>query len=685
MKVTNKTTISTVSSVDATKASVARKEHRIVAGSLYSGLSYGIPEWVDTLLPDLLNPLTDLASIDILPYLKTINTSSNKYLKSINIYDTADLLASSRLKSYTTSTADASARLHNIEITSIRPSEVLSIAGSVIEASIADGSIAASVSSLSNSISTNSSTVSAHKVYTEASFEKYNVGVNHYKQAVADAELAIAAARDNLIVEINGLQDTVDTQVVEIIRKAEASAEYAESMFEYNTVLDIDGKHYYSGFGIKTSVTTDGAGSLTNPYTSEFWIAADRFRFTLPGGTSRTNPFTIQHEQSSGMAVLSINDSMLLSKGFTTGSIAKNSTPAGFRINARASGTETDPHIYGGSITGSELWGNTITGTRLVMKDENGVQSYINADGTFLLGTKAGNNYISYNGTKLEVKGKIYIGGHYTASNNSQYAELFSNITVTRDNLDGGSSPVVFTSRGLQYNTFYEITPLLNTLASTYLRPDELPSLKYTVWLGDTINLAKERQGSNYNNKKGATIVREMYLPKSGTVRLSFQAGFFAGLVHVAIRNSSQSTTARRIHTYYSKDFGIAKIKKTRYNTSGGPDQIALGTLSGDKVTRLPDYPENWNGSDLDSDMFYHTVSLLVDVKPDDRICIIYESYTLEIADKSAPNDATRVKPYNPVFSKEFCYIRSVGVYTDNINLQTNDPVVTLDRTYKLF
>ncbi len=65
-----------------------------------------------------------------------------------------------------------------------------------------------------------------------------------------------------------------------------------ESKFAYNSVIGINGIYKKSGFGLTTNYVS-GSGTEVDPYVSEFWIDASRFKFTNSNVTGSVSPFTI--------------------------------------------------------------------------------------------------------------------------------------------------------------------------------------------------------------------------------------------------------------------------------------------------------------------------------------------------------------------------------------------------------
>lgn len=65
-----------------------------------------------------------------------------------------------------------------------------------------------------------------------------------------------------------------------------------ESKFAYDSTIGINGTYYSSSFGL-TSLLTGGVGTEADPYDSEFWIDAEKFKFTNSAQTGQVAPFTI--------------------------------------------------------------------------------------------------------------------------------------------------------------------------------------------------------------------------------------------------------------------------------------------------------------------------------------------------------------------------------------------------------
>lgn len=66
-----------------------------------------------------------------------------------------------------------------------------------------------------------------------------------------------------------------------------------ENKFAYDSIIKLNGNYYEAGFGLDSSAVSGGTGTEADPYNSEFWINAEKFRFTNTNQTGSVSPFTI--------------------------------------------------------------------------------------------------------------------------------------------------------------------------------------------------------------------------------------------------------------------------------------------------------------------------------------------------------------------------------------------------------
>lgn len=79
------------------------------------------------------------------------------------------------------------------------------------------------------------------------------------------------------------------------IAYADAVSAGVENKFAYDSVVKLNGNYYKAGFGLTAEgvATQTGDGSVNNAYDSEFWINANKFKFTNDDKTGAAAPFTI--------------------------------------------------------------------------------------------------------------------------------------------------------------------------------------------------------------------------------------------------------------------------------------------------------------------------------------------------------------------------------------------------------
>jgi hypothetical protein len=109
-------------------------------------------------------------------------------------------------------------------------------------------------------------------------------GVVAESKAVTDLTVDLEAL-DTSIYGATGLEQTLRGEITD-------EGARVESKFAYNSVLNLNGTYYNSGFGID-SVGTSGAGTIGDPFDSTFWINAEKFKFTNNNQTGVAAPFSI--------------------------------------------------------------------------------------------------------------------------------------------------------------------------------------------------------------------------------------------------------------------------------------------------------------------------------------------------------------------------------------------------------
>jgi hypothetical protein len=125
-----------------------------------------------------------------------------------------------------------------------------------------------------------------HYNYNGTSWEQNGpTGVISKSKFFVDLENEVTGANGHVASSLAQLE--LDSQAY-----ADGAATNVQNKFAYNSNITLNGNVYQSGFGLNALGTT-GAGTDANPYNSEFWINAEKFKFTNSNQTGSTAPFTI--------------------------------------------------------------------------------------------------------------------------------------------------------------------------------------------------------------------------------------------------------------------------------------------------------------------------------------------------------------------------------------------------------
>ena len=94
-----------------------------------------------------------------------------------------------------------------------------------------------------------------------------------------DLENEVIGSNGHVATSLNALE--IDSQLY-----ADNVGASVENKFEYNSNISLNGVYYNSGFGLTSTGITGGSGTEQDPYNSEFWINADKFRMADTTGSS---------------------------------------------------------------------------------------------------------------------------------------------------------------------------------------------------------------------------------------------------------------------------------------------------------------------------------------------------------------------------------------------------------------
>jgi hypothetical protein len=325
---------------DDLELTVNKREFCLVDDGLYVGVSSEkTPQWltdiidtvVDDVVGDKLGQLSDAINA-INTSLLELEVAKNQYQVLINIEQTIDGVVASKLETLNATVQQNTANIINIDVAKATPEEALALSIEHLNAQINDGDIYALVTDLETAIANgdmaNATSITSLEAQHGANFSTvetilsssagpYNVSAN------AIVDLAGTIVDDNGVLRATGgVIDALKTEIADgtiklsdvtelqgylndpaapwvggsstLTNQLGVTENNVKSEFRYDSNLVFDGKSYNTGFGLANEVATGQNDSNGVPiWNSEFWINADKLKFTNSNQTGQTAPFTI--------------------------------------------------------------------------------------------------------------------------------------------------------------------------------------------------------------------------------------------------------------------------------------------------------------------------------------------------------------------------------------------------------
>lgn len=276
---------------------VNKREYVITGDNLYIPKTYDeSPQWIKDIIGTITDfslnqKLTEIGALSNTLYalIDELEVAKNTYTNSIITSAEIDERINARIETLNSSIAESDATIVDLITTKATPTEASTLALNVLTSSINDGAISSLVSNLQSAISTTNSTLSNNIdiVHAEMTGEfNANAEVINSMQAYVGIDEAGASTGTGVSAYLegsNGVIGSADSNVANNVYVDNNGN--SRSKFEYNSSLNIGGTSYNSGFGLSNSAGT-GVGS-------EFWINADKFKFTNNDKTGSKAPFTI--------------------------------------------------------------------------------------------------------------------------------------------------------------------------------------------------------------------------------------------------------------------------------------------------------------------------------------------------------------------------------------------------------
>ena len=288
------------------EVSVVKKEYTIIGDSIFIPSMYeDVPPWLKEFINTTLEVAItnrDQSLIDRLESLLSLldYVPKNKYTEQINQIVSEDGIINSRIATLNSNLTDAlsstNATIAEINLTYASKDEAAAIATNALTASLSgNGEIGSALIELQEAYANLESTTAQSINMLESVMEgeiNGNATAMETIRTYVGIDEAGASTHTGLSAYLESSDGTIggaDSQLANTIR---VTAEGVESKFAYNSVVNINGIYKRSGFGLTTDYTS-GSGTEANPYVSEFWIDASRFKFTNSNVTGSVAPFTI--------------------------------------------------------------------------------------------------------------------------------------------------------------------------------------------------------------------------------------------------------------------------------------------------------------------------------------------------------------------------------------------------------
>ena len=283
---------------------INKREYVITGDNLYIPKTYDeSPQWLKDIIGTITDfslnqKLTEIGALSNTLYvlIDELEVAKNTYTQSIITSAEIDEIINARIETLNSSLSGSDATIVDLIATKATPTEASSLALNVLTASINDGAISSLVSNLQNAISTSTSNLANNIdiVHAEMTGE-FNANaevVNAIETSVTNINGTLSSHAGQITnlqtsaSAVDGKIATANSSVINTVNTTIANGDaLVTSKWAYNSTLNIGGNSYNSGFGLSNSSGT-GVGS-------EFWINADKFKFTNNAKSGNKAPFSI--------------------------------------------------------------------------------------------------------------------------------------------------------------------------------------------------------------------------------------------------------------------------------------------------------------------------------------------------------------------------------------------------------
>ena len=385
------------------EVTVNRQEYVITGDEIYIPKRFeDAPTWMQELITQVVDTsisaqIQDLNEISqsLESMIDAMEVAKNTYELSVISSNDIDERINTAVTTLNSSMEEADATILDVAQTKVTPEEAATITVDVITAELAKteaGTLGATVSNLQTAIANEeearSTSIEVLTSSIEGAFDANATAMNYINTYVGLDEVG-ASTGTGLSGYLEGSTGVIGEADSKVVNNVYVDAlGNAKSKFEYGSVVSVNGVTHTAGFGLSNSTGTDIG--------SEFWINANKFKFTNENKTGSKAPFTIDATGETpeitfnGLVTFNSIDSVYSAKvdtnndafaqrlgylsyvdmvaaaesgqtiingGYLRGDlIAANSINAG-QIDAYAI---VGKHISGGTITGTQIIGSVI-------------------------------------------------------------------------------------------------------------------------------------------------------------------------------------------------------------------------------------------------------------------------------------------------------------------------------------
>lgn len=371
---------------------INRKEYTIVGDELYIPKRYeDAPQW----LRDIIDNVTDVALSakinDINNLTQSLNNlidelevAKNTYTMSVISSNDINERINAAIETLNSSIMESDATIVRLITTRATPEQAQAISIDAIRTSLNDTISGNSLGSIIGRINattttgdfTNAQSIDVLKSTIEGNADSTASAINTINTfAGLDSTGAYTyTGLTGYLVDPNTgmigggqseLQNTITT-----------TGDNVEAKFEYGSNIKIGGKYHNAGFGLKTTMT-GGDGTIADPYNSEFWINAEKFKFTNNSVSGQATPFSIDATGLQPKITFNgiVNFSNIANTNGTGSNLLYNSAPkigsetkgwyvwsnSGMTVNLSAGWAEWKP--TGGASVAANIGGNPAIGS----------------------------------------------------------------------------------------------------------------------------------------------------------------------------------------------------------------------------------------------------------------------------------------------------------------------------------